>query len=103
MSTGISSWANPESITAIYPFVGTEVILVIAATIFWIWWHIKQIRVENRELEEQAAYYRKIGLHEAMGIPSSPQAKELSGVDTDRAASGGVNPIANAPKADKLR
>ncbi len=37
MFTGISSWSNPESIGAIYPFVGTEMLLVIAAAVFWIW------------------------------------------------------------------
>ncbi len=66
MSTGIGSWANPSEIEAIYPFVGSEVLLVIAGFAFWIWWHIKQMRDENRELDKQAEYYRKIGLERAM-------------------------------------
>ena len=66
MSTGISSWLNPESITAIYPFVGTEVLLTIAGVVFWVWWHIKQIRDENRELDEAAAAHREEGLHNVM-------------------------------------
>lgn len=73
MSTGISSWANPSEIEAIYPFVGAEVLMVIAGFAFWIWWHVKQIRDENREMEKQAAYFRKVGLERAMHYGSVPK------------------------------
>lgn len=66
MSTGISSWANPDAIGAIYPFVGSEMLLTVAGVAFWIWWHIKQIRDENRELEEAAAAHRREGLDKVM-------------------------------------
>ncbi|HAO24115.1 MULTISPECIES: hypothetical protein [unclassified Methylophaga] len=66
MSTGISSWANPDTIGAIYPFVGSEMLLTIAGVVFWIWWHIKQIRDENRELAEAAAAHRSAGLDKVM-------------------------------------
>lgn len=66
MSTGISSWSNPETIGAIYPFVGSEMLLTIAGVIFWIWWHIKQIRDENRELAEAAEAHRSAGLDKVM-------------------------------------
>lgn len=99
MSTGISSWSNPETIGAMYPFVGTEVLLVIAAAVFWIWWHVKQIRDENRELEEAAAYFRRVGLREVMERNRAPEARVLSTVDTDSAGSGGVNPVSAAPAA----
>lgn len=73
MSTGIASWSNPAEITAIYPFVGTEVLLVVAGFAFWIWWHVKQIRDESRELEKQAAYFREIGLDRAMHYGAEPR------------------------------
>jgi hypothetical protein len=66
MSTGISSWSSPELITAIYPFVGTEVLLTIAGVVFWVWWHIKQIKDENRELEEAAIAHREEGIEKVM-------------------------------------
>lgn len=66
MSTGISTWSNPDAITAIYPFVGSEVLLTIAGVVFWIWWHIKQIRDENRELEEAATAHQSEGLEKVM-------------------------------------
>lgn len=66
MSTGISSWSSPDAITAIYPFVGSEVLLTIAGVAFWIWWHIKQIRDENRELAEAAAAHQSDGLVKVM-------------------------------------
>ena len=66
MSTGISSWSNPDAITAIYPFVGSEVLLTVAGVAFWIWWHIKQIRDENRELAEAAAAHQTAGVKKVM-------------------------------------
>ncbi|MEM7210071.1 MAG: hypothetical protein AAF434_19780 [Pseudomonadota bacterium] len=57
MSTGsFENWAGEiAEIGAIYPFEGTETILVIVGVVFWIWWHIKQIADEKRELEEVEA------------------------------------------------
>lgn len=66
MSTGISSWSNPETIEAIYPFVGTEMLLTVAGVVFWVWWHVKQIRDENRELAEAAESHQNEGLHNVM-------------------------------------
>jgi hypothetical protein len=55
MSTnGLTSWAvDLKDVGAIYPFQGTETILVIAGLAFWAGWHIWQIRHENRELEAE--------------------------------------------------
>lgn len=36
----------------LYPFVGSEMILVIVAVIFWLWWHVQQLRAEQREYDE---------------------------------------------------
>ena len=55
MSTnGMTSWAvDLKDVGAIYPFQGSEVILVIIGLVFWIGWHIWQIRHENAELEHE--------------------------------------------------
>jgi hypothetical protein len=45
----------------IYPFFGLEWLMVILALIFWIGWHIMQIRAENRQLDEETANLRKAG------------------------------------------
>jgi hypothetical protein len=54
MSTnGIESWAvDLKDVGAIYPFQGTEVILVILGVIFWIGFHVLQARVEASELAD---------------------------------------------------
>ena len=56
MSTGnVESWTgNIADIGAAYPFVGMETPLVIVGVVFWIWWHISQLRAESRELEKEA-------------------------------------------------
>jgi hypothetical protein len=55
MSTnGMTSWAvDLKDVGAIYPFQGTETVLVIIGLAFWIGFHIWQIRHENAELEAE--------------------------------------------------
>ncbi len=55
MSTnGITSWAvDLKDVGAIYPFQGSETILVILGLAFWIGWHIWQIQHENAELRDE--------------------------------------------------
>jgi hypothetical protein len=62
MSTGLESFASPSGIGAMYPFVGTEVILVIVGVTIWIGWHIWQIGAENRELAESERKAREAGI-----------------------------------------
>lgn len=55
MSTikGLDSWAvDLANVGPVYPFQGTEVVMVIVAVALWIGWHIWQIRTENLEFEE---------------------------------------------------
>ena len=55
MSTikGIDSWAvDLAEVGAVYPFQGTEVVMVIIGVALWIGWHIWQIKAENAEIEE---------------------------------------------------
>lgn len=53
MSTnGMTSWAvDLKDVGAIYPFQGSEVLMVIIGLVFWIGWHVYQIRQENAEIE----------------------------------------------------
>lgn len=57
MSTnGMTSWAvDLKDVGAIYPFQGTEVLLVVIGVAFWIGWHIVQTRQENAEIAEDMA------------------------------------------------
>jgi hypothetical protein len=57
MSTnGLTSWAvDLKDVGAIYPFQGSEVLLVIIGLVFWIGWHIIQTRQENAEIEADMA------------------------------------------------
>ena len=57
MSTnGMESWAvDLSTVGAIYPFQGSEVLLVIIGLVFWIGWHIIQTRQETAELAADEA------------------------------------------------
>lgn len=53
MSTGnVDNWLNVDSFGAIYPFVGTEVLLAILGIAFWIIWHVWQLKKENAEFQQ---------------------------------------------------
>jgi hypothetical protein len=50
----MTSWAvDLKDVGAIYPFQGSEVVLVILGFAFWIGWHIWQVRHENAELKSE--------------------------------------------------
>jgi len=55
MSTnGLTSWAvDLKDVGAIYPFQGSETVLVILGLVFWIGWHIWQVRHESAELRDE--------------------------------------------------
>ena len=57
MSTnGMESWAvDLKDLGAIYPFQGSEVLMVIVGLVFWIGWHVIQIRQENAEIASDMA------------------------------------------------
>ncbi|MGX9180180.1 hypothetical protein [Mesorhizobium sp. BHbdii] len=57
MSTnGMESWAvDLKDVGAIYPFQGSEVVMVIIALVFWIGWHVLQTRHESAEIEADMA------------------------------------------------
>lgn len=55
MSTGtFENWAgNITEIGVMYPFEGSEFILVIAGVAFWLIWQISQLKSENKTLDDQ--------------------------------------------------
>ena len=76
MSTGnVTSWdGNIVDIGPIYPFVGWETFMVVVCLVFWVGWHIVQIRMENAALEEEAQKLRQAGgLKKAMDSEHSPE------------------------------
>ncbi|RWF71901.1 MAG: hypothetical protein EOS26_20595 [Mesorhizobium sp.] len=57
MSTnGMESWAvDLKDVGAIYPFQGSEVVMVIIGLVFWIGWHVLQTRHESAEIKADMA------------------------------------------------
>jgi hypothetical protein len=69
MMTGrVESWGGPIlDIGPIYPFVGSEVLLFILGLVFWIGWHVLQLRIEERGFEEDKAHLAADGeLHKRL-------------------------------------
>jgi len=60
MSTGIESWKNLAEIGPIYPFVGTETVLVIIGLVAWIGWHVLQVRAEKKHHAETIEVYKRL-------------------------------------------
>jgi len=53
-TNGMTSWAvDLGDIGAVYPFQGTEFIMVILGVVFWIGWHVLQFRVEAKEVDDE--------------------------------------------------
>ncbi len=49
MSNGVESFAKLAEMGALYPFQGSEGLLVILCTAFWLAWHIWQLKSESDE------------------------------------------------------
>jgi len=62
MATGpVDNWLNIDTFGAIYPFVGTEVLLTIVGFAFWIGWHVLQLKKESAEFKEDIENIKKQG------------------------------------------
>ena len=76
MSTGaFENWAGQiNEIGAIYPFVGSEGLLVIIGLVTWIGWHVIQARRENANYEAEKKKYDKETLRRIIGAedPENP-------------------------------
>ena len=56
----IESWKQPlAEIGPIYPFAGTEWLLLVACVAFWLGWTIWQIRSEKAEHARAAGFLRE--------------------------------------------
>ncbi len=55
MATGnVESWGgNISEIGPLYPFVGLEGAMVVVGVALWILWHVKQVRTENSNYEDE--------------------------------------------------
>ena len=58
MSTiGYESWAvDLKDVGAVYPFQGSETLMVIIGVALWILWHVIQTRGENGEQADEARH-----------------------------------------------
>ena len=53
-TNGLTIWAGDlKDIGAIYPFQGSEWLLVLLGVAFWIGWHIIQTRQETEQIEKE--------------------------------------------------
>lgn len=53
-TTGIDTWAlDLAEVGPIYPFQGTETVLVIIALVLWAGWHVVQLAAEKRANNEK--------------------------------------------------
>lgn len=55
MSTiGLSSWAvDLKDVGAIYPLQGWEVLMVVLGLVFWLGWHVLQMRQEEEDIRRE--------------------------------------------------
>ena len=57
-TTGIETWAlDLKDVGAIYPFQGSEALMVVIGVVTWIAWHIWQSRWEKEKYEKQIQQY----------------------------------------------
>jgi hypothetical protein len=60
MTGNFGDWnGNITDIGPIYPFVGAEWLMVLLLVIFWVGWHVVQVRSESRLHEEEARALRQ--------------------------------------------
>ena len=60
MTGNFENWdGNIADIGPIYPFVGAEWLMVILLLVFWVAWHVVQVRSETRQQEEEARHLRQ--------------------------------------------
>lgn len=50
---------NILDIGPLYPFVGTEVLMVVVLVALWVAWHIAQLVGENRDLDHRVEQLRR--------------------------------------------
>lgn len=54
----METWAvDLADVGAVYPWQGSEVIMVVVAVVFWLLWHVKQLKAEKKEFAEDLEKY----------------------------------------------
>jgi len=54
----METWAvDLANVGAVYPWQGTEVIMVIVGVVLWLWWHVAQLKGESEEFKADIAKY----------------------------------------------
>jgi len=68
MNTGlVETWTgNITDLGPIYPLVGTEWLWIIVGVVFWIGWHIWQLRFESRTYDEEQERWKGDALVKAI-------------------------------------
>jgi hypothetical protein len=61
MPTGNIWDGNVLDLGPLYPFVGSEVLMVVVLVVLWVGWHIAQMVSENRNLENRVRHLRQSG------------------------------------------
>ena len=57
-TTPIDTWAvDLANVTAIYPWVGSEGLMVLIAVVLWLAWHVWQIKHENATYDQEIQKY----------------------------------------------
>ncbi len=55
-TTPVETWAvDLTSLGPVYPFVGSETIMLVIGVVLWLAFHVIQIAQENRVLNEEAS------------------------------------------------
>jgi hypothetical protein len=63
MSTGnFANWdGNVLDLGPLYPFVGSEILMVVILIVLWVAWHLLQMKGEKDELDHRVAHFRQHG------------------------------------------
>ena len=81
----VESWsASPETLGAIYPFLGWEWLMILVAVALWIGWTVWQMRAESNEyarISEQVRARGEFSAALAEAEPEPPQPRPLPGRD----------------------
>ena len=60
MTGNFTNWdGDLTAVGPIYPFVGSEMLMVLILLVVWIGWHIVQLRMENRQMDDEARALRQ--------------------------------------------
>ena len=66
LTIGLSSWAiDLEGKGAVYPFQGAEWLFVLLGVVFWIGFHVLQIRQERKEWDHHMTATTEVDLTRA--------------------------------------